>query len=150
MKKGFTFLELLIVIAIIAIISAIIVGAFSMIKNNQALEKDVSAIIAYLDDAKSKTLASKDSDQYGVHFTPSTISLFKGAAYNVSDPGNLTYQLDDTVTLNPITIAGGGSDVIFTRLTGGTPHSGTITASSTRTLRTKTITIYATGGVQTN
>lgn len=150
MKKGFTILEILIVVAILAIISAIIIGSFSMIQNNQALEKDVSAIIAYLDDAKSKTLASKDSNQYGVHFTASSISLFKGAAYNVSDPENLTYVLSDTVTLNPITLAGGGSDVIFTRLTGGTPHSGTITVSSTRTQKTKTITIYATGGVQTN
>jgi len=45
-------------------------------------------------------------------------------------------------------LAGGGNDVIFNRLSGETGQSGTITVYSSATGGTKIVTIYKTGVVQ--
>jgi len=49
-----------------------------------------------------------------------------------------------------ITLAGGGSDVIFNRLTGETSQNGVITLSSPSTAQIKTVTVYKTGVVESN
>ncbi len=150
MKKGFTIFELLIVISIIAILSAIIITTLSDFRHNQAVDKDAQTIVAYLDDAKSKTLASKDASQYGVYFSSSTITVFKGSSYSASDPENRVYDLNPTVRVNSISLTGGGSSVVFDRLTGGTAQNGTLVLSSRRATTTRTVTIYKTGSVESN
>jgi prepilin-type N-terminal cleavage/methylation domain-containing protein len=150
MKKGFTIIELLIVITILAIISAVVLTSLSSINTSQAIDKDAQAIVAYLDQAKSNTLASKDASQYGVRFASTTITLFKGSTYNSSEPENRTYLLNPATIIKTVSLTGGGLDVVFSRLTGETAQNGTILVSSTRASTTRTVTIYKTGAIESN
>ncbi len=150
MKKGFSLLEIVIVLTILTIISFIVVTVFSSFNSAQGLEKDTQSIMAYLDEAKSKTLSSRDASQHGVHFASTTVTLFRGSVYNPADAENRIFNLNSTVVIRGTALTGGGSDVVFNRLTGETSQYGTITVFSNRASTTRTVTIYKTGSVESN
>jgi prepilin-type N-terminal cleavage/methylation domain-containing protein len=148
-KKGFTLIELLIGLSILSILTAIIFTTFVSFKKNQALEKDTEAIVEILQQARSQTLSSQNSSQYGIHFAAPKITLFAGSVYSAGDASNQDFVLSSTDTILSINIVGGGSETIFNRLTGETNQNGTIIVSSGDISKTKTITIYKTGLVET-
>ena len=150
LKSGFTILELAIVIAIMATLSAIIISTFISFRKNQALEKDTEIVVQVLEQARNQTLSSKNSSVYGVHFTAPKITLFKGSSYVANDSNNQDFVLSSTDTILTISLAGGGSDIVFNRLTGETTQNGTIVVSSPGLSRTKTVTIYKTGVVESS
>ncbi len=57
-SKGFTFLEMLVVISLIAIVSLILVTSFNLFNKSEALDKDTDAVIESLQEARTMTLAS--------------------------------------------------------------------------------------------
>ena len=150
LKSGFTILELAIVIAIMATLSAIIISTFISFRKNQALEKDTEIVVQVLEQARNQTLSSKNSSVYGVHFTAPKITLFKGSSYVANDSNNQDFVLSSTDTILTISLTGAGVDVIFNRLTGETSQDGTVTVSSPGLSRTKTVTIYKTGVVESS
>ena len=150
LKSGFTILELAIVIAIMATLSAIIISTFISFRKNQALEKDTEIVVQVLEQARNQTLSSKNSSVYGVHFTAPKITLFKGSSYVANDSNNQDFVLSSTDTILTISLTGAGVDVVFNRLTGETSQDGTITVSSPGLSRTKTVTIYKTGVVESS
>jgi prepilin-type N-terminal cleavage/methylation domain-containing protein len=144
--RGVTLLEFVVVIAIVVVLTSIIVNSFSAFKNNKVLDTGVENILSVLAKARGNTLASKNAYQYGVHFESAQIVLFQGAVYSVSDPNNEIISLDTSLEVSSISLAGGGSEVIFDRLTGKTSENGTIVIRvKSDTTKTKTITIDATG-----
>ncbi len=146
--QGFSIIEILIVLGIMAILTGITFSVFSSVKKAQALEKDRDSIIEVLRQARSQTLSSKNASQYGVHITSSQITLFTGTSYSVGNSSNQDFILQGSDTIVTISLTGGGSDVVFNRLTGETNQNGTITISSPSTSQTKTVTIYKTGLVE--
>jgi Tfp pilus assembly protein FimT len=149
-RYGFTAIEFLVICSMLVILTGIVFTSFSSFKHSQALDNDIRLIITTLEEARAKTLASKDASQFGVRFSNSKFTLFKGSSFNASDPENQTFDLDTFNTITTISLTGGGSDVIFARLTGETTQSGTLTISSNKTSEARTITVYKTGIVETN
>ncbi len=149
-KKGFSIIEILIVLGIITIIVAIIVSTFSLFGRAQALEKDTETVIESLEQARSQTLSSLDASQYGVHFGTNKVTIFTGTTYSSSASSNVDMALSSSDTILTVTISGGGNDIVFNRLTGETVQNGTSTIiiSSPTSSRTKTVTIYKTGLIQ--
>ncbi len=129
MSKGFSFMELVVVIGILALLSLITFQLFRTFTSAESLMKDARQVVSELNKAQSLTLSSKDADQYGVHLETSRITLFKGALYISTSTTNISSTLSPLVRISPISLAGGGSDVIFQRLTGETTQTGTITLS---------------------
>ncbi len=84
--------------------------------------------------------------QYGVHFTDSKVTLFAGSSYVPDDTNNRDFTVNASDSTLSVNLTGGGSDVIFQKLSGETVDDGTVTLSST--LRTKTVTIYKTGLIE--
>ncbi len=125
--KGFTILEIIISLAIFLILAVIIVFSFSPLRNNQELTNTVQETINLLNSARSKTLSSEGSSQYGVHFESSRIILFKGASFSESSPDNNVVALSSLVEISVINLNGGGNNLVFQRLTGKTNNYGTIT-----------------------
>lgn len=151
MKRGFTLLEIMIVIGIMAIISAIILFSFGKLNSDQALDKDVLSVISLLNDARSLTLSSKGGTQYGVHVEGDRVVLYKGATYSPSDPENVVQGLNSMVHISSYVLAGGASDILFKRLTGNTEQSGTLTLSIRNDPSVqKNITIFETGIVESD
>jgi Tfp pilus assembly protein FimT len=151
-NKGVTTIEIIAVLAIMAIITFIVSGAFSSSTGRQALDKKTAIVISLIDQARNQTLSSKADSAYGVHFETAKAVLFVGPTYSsTATSTNVVEPINPLVRISTISLAGGGSDVLFNRLTGETAQSGTITlsllASSTQQ---KVITIYATGQSQSN
>lgn len=148
-QKGFTITEVLIVLAILVVIVTIVVSAFSKFNNNQSLGGAVGEVTSTLNEARANTLASYDNSQYGVHFQSNKIVLFKGSIYSSSDTNNEDIILSSKISISNVSLAGGGNDIIFKRLTGKTDQNGTITLSLiSDPTKIKTITIQGSGIIE--
>ncbi len=147
-QRGFSAGELIVVVAVMALISVIIMSGFISFRKNQALVLDTSTIIETLRQARNQTLSSKNSSTYGVHFASSKITLFTGSTYSSGSGSNQDFILSSTDTILTISLSGGGSDVVFQKLSGETAQNGTVTVSSPSSSQTKTVTIYKTGVVE--
>jgi len=144
--SGVTIIELLVVIAILSFLFTITTGSFRSANSSEALDTDTQRISSELKEARSLTLSSKNADTFGVHLASSSITLFEGAAFVAGGAENATMPLNPLVRISSIALSGGGSDVVFQRLSGKTSQSGTVTVSLIADpSRTKTITVYATG-----
>lgn len=139
-------IEIIIVIVILGIISAILLSAFSEFRSNGYLIDAETHIVVILRDARSRTLASRGGSQYGVHFEEARAVLFIGNTYNPLDTvNNEIYILPLGVRISDISLGGGG-EIIYTRLTGTPSVSGTVTIQLRQnTSKTKIITISAAG-----
>lgn len=150
-KKGFTAIEILIVISAILVISLVTFQSFRNLNNFHILEKEALQVASVLHQAQELTLASKNSNQYGVHFAPSQVTIFQGTSYISGDASNVVVDINSAVTISSIALTGGGPDIIFNRLTGTTNQWGTTTltlvSSSTSALRVVT---YPSGVVDIN
>lgn len=144
-NTGFSYIELLVVMGVIVLLAGLTFRSYRTITASKSLSGDAMRVVAELIKARSLTLASKNADQYGVHFGATSVTLFEGASYSVGNAGNVVSTLSPLLTISSITLSGGASDVIFDRLTGTTAQNGTITLSSTDNSTSKTITIYETG-----
>lgn len=149
MRNGFTLLEIILGLAVIAIISGILLSAFASFREAGQLTEAHSSIIGILKDARSRTLASKNNSNYGAHFEETKTVLFKGSAYSSSDTSNETYLLPAGIKISSVDLTGGAVDTVFTRLLGTTTASGSVTISSRHNGgQSKTITILSTGVVK--
>ncbi len=145
-NHGFTLIEILMVIAIMGILITIIISSFSILNKSQALEKSVRQGASIVSQARSLTLSSKEDSNYGVHFESSTLTLFKGPTYSALDANNIITPLNNLVSITNIALTGGGSDVVFERLSGSISTPGTITY--TLGDKTKSLTISGTGLIE--
>ncbi|MCH7529563.1 type II secretion system protein [Patescibacteria group bacterium] len=150
-QRGFTLIEILVVITILVTLSAVSVTVFSKFSTSRALTGSVQTVLSILDDARTLTLASKDGYQYGVHFETTKVVLFKGTVYSSSDSDNDITVLQTTVEISNITLTGSGSDVVFSRLTGKTAQNGTVRLSLVSdSTSSSTINIQTTGIAEVN
>lgn len=147
-KSGFSILELLISLAIMIVLAVIVFSTFINFRKNESLVMDSETIVSVLRQARNQTLTSKNSSSYGVHITASKITLFTGTSYVSGGAGNQDFVLSTTDTILTINLTGGGSDVVFQRLTGETSQNGTVAVSSPGINLTKTVTIYKTGLIE--
>ncbi|HEY4505127.1 MAG TPA: prepilin-type N-terminal cleavage/methylation domain-containing protein [Candidatus Paceibacterota bacterium] len=150
-QNGFTIIEILIVLAIVALLSVVSFQSFGRINGSEAINKDAFQIISVLRQARSLTLDSKNGNQYGVHLESSRVVLFEGSSYDPNSTNNTIVSLSNRVTISSISLSGGGSDVVFEKVTGKTAKSGTVVISLINdNTQTKTITIYGTGLAEFN
>lgn len=142
---------MLVAIAILVMAITITIISLSKLNSSQALEKSTSLVISILDEARSLTFSSKGDSQYGVYFEDSQVTLFKGNTYYPSDPLNVLTVIDNRIGIRNISLVGGGSSVVFKRLTGSTNEAGTLELFLKDSITTaRTINITATGVVNMN
>ena len=87
-QSGIALVEILVVIAIIVLILLVVLPPFSSIKEGQVLDNAVENVISALNKARTQTLSSLDSSEYGVHFESDQILIFKGKVFSANDPDN--------------------------------------------------------------
>lgn len=147
-KKGFTILEILVVLSILALLVAIVLPSFKAIRSNQVLKSAISDVLSALDKARSQSFSSLNSSEYGVHFEQNQIVIFKGTNYSPSDISNENVPLTLPAYISLISLTTGAVDLYFDRLSGIPNKTGTITISADTS--SKIITISATGAISTN
>jgi len=148
---GITLVELLLVVTILTILLTISVSVFRFFQRSSDLNNSVDQIVNILRLAQNKTLASEGPDQYGVYFdmttSPYQYTLFKGNDYSSRDiSADEIFKLPSIIEMYNIDF-GGGSEVVFSRITGMTNQAGSISIRLKVDL-TKNQTLYVEGSGQ--
>ncbi|HEY4508129.1 MAG TPA: prepilin-type N-terminal cleavage/methylation domain-containing protein [Candidatus Paceibacterota bacterium] len=150
-SRGFTLVEVLVSLAVLAIISVIGLNSFSTVNTGKALDIETEKVISLIAKARALTLSAKDGAAYGVHFEERKTVLFKGPTYSAGASGNQEQALNDAVRISAVALTGGGAEVLFAKLTGATAQSGTVALAAVRDAsKTRVITIAATGVAYSN
>jgi prepilin-type N-terminal cleavage/methylation domain-containing protein len=147
--RGFTFIETLVAIAVLALLAAIAVNGLSSFQKSGELLRSADIVAGVLRDARGRTLASRNNSAYGVHFDAESVVLFAGAIYNSGAASNEVTLIPARTAISTITLVGGGDDVVFGRLSGEVTPTGTITIRVRQEpSKTKEIRIYQSGVVE--
>lgn len=136
--SGFTALELLIVISILAIITISVIGSLSSYRKEQSLRAQMLNVVSLINESRSKTLSSLDFSSYGVRVQQDSLISFKGDSFSTNDPYNIVYNLPDGIYIENISIVG-GNNIFFKKLTGETQNTGSFDISIGSKKRTVTI-----------
>lgn len=149
-KKGFSLIEIIVVISIFVLIIFLSYAGFNSLNKTQIVEKDTEAVVAILEEAKSKTRSSVDSSNYGVYFENggNRAISFKGTSYNEFDPDNEEFTLSSNISISAVDIEGGGDSVVFERPKGNTVTYGNIAIIMNDNSASSTITVYPTGAIE--
>ncbi len=122
-KQGFTFVEVLVIIGILALIAGLSIPFYQSWYVSSQLDNETSLLVQTLRQAQQMAMASAGYSAYGVHVTENTYVLFRGAVYNSGDSFNQTTILPDTISLSSTL----GSEIVFERGTGLPSQTGMIT-----------------------
>jgi len=150
-KKGLTLTEVLVVLAVLGIIVSVVLSQFSKIRENQVLKSGVQDILSSINKARSQTLASLNSFNYGVYFEPNRIVIFKGTGFEENVEGNEIIDIVTPATISSVALGCEPTipcDIFFNRLSGSPSTNGTVTISTAN--YSKIITIWATGVASAN
>lgn len=139
---GFSFIEVLVVVAIIGVLAALGVLGFRNFVYSQSLQTATQDLYTTLSDARSATLASEYGAQFGVYIEPNRITRFRGSTYSSASPFNQVIDFRGITVTHSLS---GGATILFEKQTGRTTNSGTITLTNQTTLASQTVTLYSSG-----
>jgi len=101
--KGFTLIELMVVMAIFALITGF--GALNLVnlQTKSSLAADVNTLVADIKEQQIKTMVgdmggTASQIEFGIYFESNRYTLFRGASYS-SNPSNFPIDLSDNTTL---------------------------------------------------
>lgn len=136
-SKGFSLIELILVIGILASITAGATLTLSSFLNRNQLDEYAQSIVHNLRKAQSNSMMRIKDDQWGVYFYDDSgganqeFIFFKGSTYGEDSTHDDTYELPDSLSFSSITINGGdGDEVVFSKVNGETVNDGSIEISS--------------------
>lgn len=150
-NKGFTLLEVMVALSILVLISVFLVSPLMSFYRRIVFNNTVENILSTLEEARKSTLSSYKSSQYGVHFESNRMVFYKGNMFVEPNPDNVETTLNNLVEIYSIIISGGGSDILFDRLTGETSNGAQLSVRLVNNPAVdRTITVYASGLVENN
>ncbi len=147
-QRGVTIAEIVIIIAIIGLLTTVIALPFSTFRQRQALQNSTNAVVAALNEARTRTLAAVGNTYYSVRIESAQVIVFVGSTYSSSTSTNEQIAIETPVTVS-WSLQGGGSSITFDRLTGTTSQYGTLTLSLPNG-STKTVTVSSLGTILRN
>lgn len=148
-KKGFTLIEILLVIVITVILIGLSIAGFRLFERKTELQNHSQNILTILELARTKTLASENASQYGVYFEQDKYILFKGETYQEEATDNKTYHLPARLEIYNIDLTGGASSTVFQRISGVTEQDGIIGLRIiSQPTENKTINIHSSGQIE--
>lgn len=120
-NRAFAVAEVLVVVAITAILAAVSISSFVSFSRREALDASAEALAMGLRDARNQTLASVGGSRYGVVISSDSFTLFQGASYDPNALSNEIFEWNSYVGASSSL-----STVVFERVTGNSSASGTI------------------------
>jgi prepilin-type N-terminal cleavage/methylation domain-containing protein len=134
MNRGFTLYEVLVVIAILAVLSGL--GLFASIDfyKSYAFYSERNIVVSAIQKARSQSLANINESKHGVYFGTNNYVIFQGENY---DFRSAIY--DEIIQTNSLVANSGLTEIVFEQLSGLPSATGTIALSDN--LRSSTISI---------
>ncbi|PCI19705.1 hypothetical protein COB64_03265 [Candidatus Wolfebacteria bacterium] len=123
--KGFTILELLLVIGAVIIISALTIPIGVRFYQTQILNETTSDILGTLRRSQNQAAFQKNNSAFGVKILSDSYVLFQGNSYV-----GRTVTEDESFSLSGGITISGIDEVVFNKLTGISSTTGTITVTS--------------------
>jgi len=145
--RGFTLVEILMVVTLVGIVTALLLQGFSRYAYRQSFEQFVSEVQDETVEARAQTMASLNNTTYGIYVGADTVEFFPGTTPIVGDAANTILPIPAEVTVTTA-FSSGNQYTTFKRLTGEATATGTIEFVDTRTVATRIITISAAGLVE--
>jgi prepilin-type N-terminal cleavage/methylation domain-containing protein len=132
--RGFSFIELLLSVAILAILSSGVIIWFVEYQRQSELDSAAKTIVDAARDAQSRSMSGKDFKNWGVYFdlAGNKFILFRDedGGYATATAKEENY-LSGFVKIGSVTLNGGGSETVFNKPKGDTSQYGTANGNST-------------------
>jgi prepilin-type N-terminal cleavage/methylation domain-containing protein len=138
-KKGYTLIEILLVLAIVGILLSITMVSLSTVQQNTYQNSSLDILLSdiKLQQLKSMSgnLETAGTAPFGVHFETNSYTIFQGNSYVNGTSGNFTVPLNPNVEFNNILFP--QSRILFNRgsgeITGFTTGNDSVTMVNTTT-----------------
>lgn len=134
LRPGLTLLEIVIVLGLVAVLTGLTAIFSSQALRNAEFDRARETIRNELVAAQSDTIGGTNDSAWGVAFTSSTLTRYRGASYATRDT-----SFDRVTTFNSNVTISGTTDIPFTRPSGIPSASATIVISSDTLHATTTI-----------
>jgi len=145
-QNGFSLIEIIIAMAIGAVLVAVVVISFSSFRNSKTVDISADQILSVINEARVKSVSSEDYSRFGVHFETSRVVLFKGDIFTEPNSSNTETLLSSLAEISDISLNGGGADMVFQKLTGKTSNGGSLRVRlKSDNNKYKTISVKSTG-----
>ena len=112
MRRGFTIIELLVVLSLVGVLAMLAAPTFLTMKKNVALRNESTIIVNALRTAQYRSIVSQDNYTHGVHFDTDRLTVYGNTWSNPVNPEVHLFSNGVVVT------QGIGSDAVFSRLIG--------------------------------
>ena len=140
MKKGVSYIELLLVVSLIAIIGATVSPFLSNFIQRNNLETSVDNLVGTIRKAQSYSMDGKNDSLWGVCLSGSNIRLYTGSCSTPTISENYSYASSVSIT--------GLTDTTFSRLRG--EPSNLLNVAISTDIGSSTVTLNAGGGLEVN
>lgn len=145
-QKGFSLIEMIVVMAIGAVLVSAVIVSFSSFRNNKIVDISADQILSVINEARVKTVSSEDYSRFGVRFEAGRVVFFKGDVFTEPNSSNVQTMLSPLVEISDISLNGGGADMVFQKLTGKTSNYGSLRVRlKSNNNKYKTISVKSTG-----
>ena len=138
MNKGFTIIELLLVVAIIFIVTSFSAVFYSRFLTQNAVLNTTDQIVGQLQKAQIYAMSGKQNSNWGVSYASPLLILYAGNSYATRNP-----IFDEKFTVNGNISIAGLLSLTFTRVTGTPSATPVITISGNN--NTKMVTLNSQG-----
>lgn len=146
-NKGFTAVEILIVVGILGMLMAVIIPSFSQFRKASLVHTETQDIVSFINRARLSSMYSKNDLEYGIHFNSTGVVMYSTPVYDAMETTNEIRNLDSTLFFSSITMQGGGNDIVFKKVTGATDKYATTTMKFVGASATSTIFVVRPSGV---
>jgi len=126
-KNGFSFIEILVVVAIVLVLALVAFTSLSALHERNLLRDAGSTLMFHLEESRARSVAGTGGEAHGIYFGNNYYVQFMGT-YVPSDPSNVVHQLDPALTLT-IDILNSEDEIIFSRITGRSSSAASLSVA---------------------
>lgn len=141
MNKGFTLLEVLLSIALVAVLAGMSIPIYQSFQNKNDLDIAAAAAVQSLRRAQVLARAVDGDTSWGVRLQSGSVVLFKGTSWAGRDS-----NYDEVFEISSSLALSGLSEIVFSKFSGTPQVTGNITLTSVNN-DARTITINSKGTI---
>lgn len=143
--RGFSFIELMVVIAVVALLATVAVVSLSAMQERLLLNSARSNVAFHLEEMRAKAVAGSGGVSHGVNFSRDRYVQFQGGSYSAIDSQNSVHVIDDRLEI-VTDIIGNSKSIVFDRITGTTGSRVAVTIRSRMNPENQQVVVVGTGG----